>query len=61
MKNNNRAYVRIYKFGGARNLIVTVVGNRHGVTSSKPGRDCLHFPIGKGIYPTVLLLAIGKL
>ena len=30
-------------FGGARGLMVIVVGNEHGDTSSNPGRDCLHF------------------
>ena len=31
---------RIYKFlGGARDVMVIVVGNGHGDTSSNPGRD----------------------
>ena len=30
-------------FGGARGVIVIVVGNEHGDTSSNPGRDWLHF------------------
>ena len=29
--------------GGARGVMVIVVGNRHGDTSSNPGRDWLHF------------------
>ena len=29
--------------GGARGVMVTVVGNGHGDTSSNPGRDWLHF------------------
>ena len=29
--------------GGARGLMVIVVGNGHGDTSSNPGRDWLHF------------------
>ena len=29
--------------GGARGVMVFVVGNGHGDTSSNPGRDCLHF------------------
>ena len=29
--------------GGARGVVVIVVGNGHGDTSSKPGRDWLHF------------------
>ena len=32
-----------YVFGGARGVIVIVVGNEHGDTSSNPGRDWLHF------------------
>ena len=30
-------------FGGACGIIVIVVGNGHGDTSSNPGRDWLHF------------------
>ena len=29
--------------GGARGVMVIVVGNEHGDTSSNPGRDWLHF------------------
>ena len=29
--------------GGARGVMVIVVGNEHGDTSSDPGRDWLHF------------------
>ena len=29
--------------GGARDVIVIVVGNGHGDKSSNPGRDLLHF------------------
>ena len=29
--------------GGACGVIVIVVGNEHGDTSSNPGRDWLHF------------------
>ena len=29
--------------GGARGVMVIVVGNGHGNTSSNPGRDWLHF------------------
>ena len=28
---------------GASGVMVIVVGNGHGYTSSNPGRDCLHF------------------
>ena len=34
--------VNVY-FGGARGVIVIVVGNGHGDTSSNPERDRLHF------------------
>ena len=36
---------RYYQFfwGGARGVMVIVVGNGHGDTSSNPGRDWLHF------------------
>ena len=30
-------------FGGARGVMVIVVGNEHGDTSSNPGRDWFHF------------------
>ena len=30
-------------YGGARGVVVIVVGNGHGDTSSNPGRDWLHF------------------
>ena len=30
-------------FGGARGVVVIVVGKGHGDTSSNPGRDWLHF------------------
>ena len=33
----------IYIFGGARGVLVIVIGNGHGDTSSNPGRDWLHF------------------
>ena len=36
------AYIYIY-FGGARGVLLIVVGNGHGDTSSNPGRDWLHF------------------
>ena len=31
------------QYGGARGVMVIFVGNRHGDTSSNPGRDWLHF------------------
>ena len=30
-------------YGGSRGVMVIVVGNGHGDTSSNPGRDWLHF------------------
>ena len=36
-------YIYIYKVGGARGVMVIVVENGHGDTSSNPGRDWLHF------------------
>ena len=33
----------IYKYEGAGGVMVIAVGNRHGDTSSNPGRDWLHF------------------
>ena len=35
--------VPVVKYGGARGVIVIVVGNEHGDTSSNPGRNSLHF------------------
>ena len=47
------AYIYIYIYGwnpisrgvlgGARGVMIIVVGNGHGDTSSNPGRDWLHF------------------
>ena len=31
------------RYGGARGVVVIVLGNGHGDTSSNPGRDWLHF------------------
>ena len=31
--------------GGARGVVVIVVGNEHGDTSSNPGQDWLHFTL----------------
>ena len=33
------AYNKVVSSGGARGVIVIVVGNEHGDTSSNPGRD----------------------
>ena len=57
---------------GARGVIVIVVGNGHGDTSSNPERDWLHFTylekgmnphltyLGKGMNPIILPPAMGK-
>ena len=34
-----------YATGGARGVMVIVIGNEHGDTSSNPGRDWLHFTL----------------
>ena len=38
-------YIYIFIFGGAHGVMVIVVGNGHGDTSSNPGRDWLHFTL----------------
>ena len=35
----------MYNMGGARGVMIIVVGNEHGDTSSNPGRDWLHFTL----------------
>ena len=40
-EKNLSIYLSIY--GVARGVIVIVVGNEHGDTSSNPGRNSLHF------------------
>ena len=49
-------------FGGAHGVMVIVVGNGHGDTSSNPGRDWLHCTNtpGKGMNPIILPPAMGK-
>ena len=37
------AVIREYLSGGARGVIVIVLGNEHGDTSSNPGRDWFIF------------------
>ena len=36
-------YICVYLMGGARGVMVIVVGNGHGDTSSNSGRNWLHF------------------
>ena len=54
----------IYVCGGARGVMVIVVGNGHGDTSSNPGQDncILHNTntLGKGMNPIILPPAMGK-
>ena len=48
---------------GARGVMVMVVGNGHGDTSSNPGRDCISDStntLGKGMNPIILPPAMGK-
>ena len=48
--------------GGARGVMVIVVENGHGDTSSNPGRNWLHSSntIGKSMNPIILPPAMGK-
>ena len=49
------------KLGGARGVMVIVVGNVHGDTSSNP--DCISHStntLGKGVNPIILPPAMGK-
>ena len=50
-------------YWGARGVMVIVVGNGHGDTSSNPGRDCISHStntLGKGMNPIILPPAMGK-
>ena len=42
-KNEQWMFFKIVLFGGARGVMVIVVGNGHGDSSSNPGQDWLHF------------------
>ena len=51
--------------GGIRGVVVTVIGNGHGDTSSNPGQDYLHFShsiniLEKGMNPTIHPPPMGK-
>ena len=52
----------IFLCGGARGVIVIVVGIGHDDTSSNPGRDWLHSTnaLGNGMNPIILPPAMGK-
>ena len=41
--------------------MVIVVGNRHGDTSSNPGRDLISHSTNKGMNPIILPPSIGKI
>ena len=43
LQENQELCILIIFWGGARGVMVIVVGNGHGDTSSNPGRDWLHF------------------
>ena len=50
--------------GGAGGVMVIVIGNEHGDTSSNPRRDCISHStntIGKGMNPIILPPAMGKI
>ena len=49
--------------GGAHGVMVIVVENGHGDTSSNPGRDCISHctnTLGKGMNPIILPPVMGK-
>ena len=49
--------------GGARGVMVIVVGIGHGDTSSNPERDCISHStntLAKGMNPIILPPAMGK-
>ena len=57
-------YFRHQLSWGACGVVIIVVGNGHGDTSSNPGRDWLHFhstnTLGEGMNPIILPPAMGK-
>ena len=56
------SYTYVY-IGGARSVMVIVLGKGHGDTSSNPGRDCISYSantLGKGMNPIILTPAMGK-
>ena len=56
------AYIYIYIYICARGVMVIVVGNGHGDTSSNP--DCISHctnSLGKGMNPIILPPAMGKI
>ena len=41
--NLGAEFLSLYYYGGARGVMVIVIGNGHGDSSSNPGREWLHF------------------
>ena len=63
VKKKYALYAVKWRYGGARGVMVIVLGNRHGDTSSNPGRDCISHStntLGKGMNPIILPPAMGK-
>ena len=55
--------LKTYNYGGAHGVMVIVVGNGLGDTSSNPRRDCISHStntLGKGMNPIILPPAMGK-
>ena len=48
-----------YHISVARGVMVIVVGNEHGDSSSNPGRDWFHI-LGKGMNPIILPPTMGE-
>ena len=61
IKHQSFAYTQLND-GGARGVMVSVIGNGHGDTSSNPRQDWLHSAntLGKGMNPIILPPAISK-
>ena len=73
-QTNKIIYIYIYIYiyigrcpwckGGARDVIVIVVGNGHDDTTSNPGRDCITHStntLGKGMNPIILPPTMAKI
>ena len=61
LSNTNNSINYSSYFGGARGVMVIVVGNGHGDSSSNP--DCISHStntLGKGMNPIILPPAMGK-
>ena len=73
MQVNEIKFAEVYSFElfthwhifvcGALGVMVSVLGNGHGDTSSNPGRDCISQStntLGKGMNPIILPTAMGQ-